>query len=135
MVIVDDHLALVCIGGAQPPLGAAGPTATTYCFQFRLARAIGDPGPGRLSRLAGDDAALQRVMHPPADRLIVLDPRDSLDQAQGVARRHGANLLLTELVGAALRHGAAVRVTAGNVGRSWEGVMAAEGIDLEVVEV
>lgn len=134
MVIVDDHLAMVCIGGGRPPLGGQGPVATTYCFQFRLARALGDPGSGRLSRLVSHDAALERVLRPPADRLIVLDPRDSLDRARAAARRHGVNLLLAELLGAASTHRAAVRVVAANVGRGWEALMTSEGIDFQIVE-
>ena len=52
-----------------------------------------------------------------------------------VALRRRANLLLAELVGAALHHRAAVRVTEANQGRSWSQVMADEGVDFEIVGI
>jgi hypothetical protein len=57
-----------------------------------------------------------------------------MGQAVGVAARHRANLLLSELVGAALHHGAAIRVTAANQGRTWSELMDAEGIDFATIE-
>jgi hypothetical protein len=46
---------------------------------------------------------------------------------------NGANLLLAELVGAAVRHQAAVRVTPGNEGRTWAAVMGTSGVDFATV--
>ena len=63
-------------------------------------------------------AAVNRALRPPANRLVVLDPRATLDEAVRVATEHAANLLLAELVGAAVRHQAAVWVTPANVGRT-----------------
>lgn len=136
MVIVDDHLALLAAAGALPDLATSGPTATTYCFQYRLARAVSDPAsPGALSRMLPDPAAaLRRVLRPPAHRLIVLDPRTSIEEALRVAAGHRANLLLAELVGAALHHRAAVRVTPANQGKTWARLMEAEGVDFGTVE-
>jgi uncharacterized membrane protein len=74
-------------------------------------------------------------MLPPADRLVVLDPRQSLEQAVGVAGRHPANLLLAELLGAALLHRAKVRVSRANVGRSWPAIMRAESVDFVAVDI
>lgn len=134
MIIVDDHLAILAAAGGSPIEGT--PVATTYAFWYRLVRAVHAPGPrGSLSGQAEAAGASKRLLNPPADRLIVLDPRVSVNAAAGVAARHRANLLLAELVGAALRHGAGVRVTTGNVGRTWSGVMADEEVDFEVVEV
>ena len=137
MIIVDDHLALLAITGRLPDLGHPGPIATTYGFHFRLARAVAESArSGSLSRrLENAPAALRRVLRPPANRLVVLDPRSSLDAAVRVATEHSANLLLAELVGAALHHQAALRVTAANAGRSWASVMDAHGVDFATVDL
>ncbi|HEY5246457.1 MAG TPA: hypothetical protein VIJ60_12375 [Acidimicrobiales bacterium] len=137
MIIVDDHLALLALAGRLPDLpNTEGPVATTYAFQFRMVRALTDSTQsGTLSgRLADPAAALRRATQPPAHRLVVLDPRASLGQAVDVATRHPANLLLAELIGAAQHHQAAVRLTPANVGKSWPGVLAAEGIDFGTVD-
>ena len=131
MIIVDDHLALLAIAGSLPELGLPGPVTTTYGFHYRLARAVSDSARfGTLSRRAQDaSAALNRVLRPPGDRLIVLDPRASIDEAVSAANEHGANPLLAELVGAAVHHRASVRVTPGNIGRTWTAVMDAAGVN------
>jgi hypothetical protein len=136
VIIVDDHLALLAIAGALPDLGHPGPVATTYGFHFRLARAVADSTRrGTLSRgLENAPAALSRVLRPPADRLVVLDPRASLDQAVRVGMDHGANRLLADLVGAAVHHHAVVRVMRGNVGRTWASVMAAKDVSFATVD-
>jgi len=136
VVIVDDHLALLAVAGQRLELDSPGPVATTTGFQFRLARAVADSSrSGDLSRALPDpSAALRRVLAPPAQRLVVLDPRQSMANAAEVAVRHRANYLLAELVGAALTHGAAVRVTSANLGRTWSEVMHAHAIDFRTVE-
>lgn len=136
MIVVDDHLALLALAGALPELDHPGPIATTHGFHFRLARAVADSArSGTLSRrLQNAPTALERVVRPPANRLVVLDPRASEAEAVRVATDHAANLLLAELVGAAVHHGAAIRVTAANVGRKWEAVMAASGVDYRTVD-
>jgi len=48
--------------------------------------------------------------------------------------RHRANLLHAQLVGGAVHHRAAVRVTAGHVGRRWPDVFRDEDIDLQTIE-
>jgi hypothetical protein len=73
------------------------------------------------------------VLHPPADRLVILDPRVSAEEAEVVAMRHGTNLLLADLMGAARHQRAAVRVTPANQGKSWPALMDVEGIDFAVV--
>ena len=131
MVIVDDHLGLLAIAGRLPDLSAEGPVVTTWAFQFRMARAVLDSArSGYLSHRVVDPTAVgRRALHPPAPRLVVLDPRASADHSVRIAVEHGANLLLSDLVGAAVHHGAAVRVMHANVGRSWPSVMEAEGVD------
>jgi hypothetical protein len=74
------------------------------------------------------------VLRPPGDRLTVLDPRASVEQAVGFAARHRTNLLLSELAGAALHHRAAVRVTPANQGKAWSDLMNSESIDFATVE-
>lgn len=135
MIIVDDHLAILAIAGALPDLGRSGPIATTYGFHFRLARAVTDSArSGTLSRrMHNVPAALTKVLRPPAHRLVVLDPRASVGEAVRAGIDHSANLLLAELVGAAVHHRASVRVTQANEGRTWAAVMRAEGIDFATV--
>jgi len=136
MIVVDDHLALLAIAGALPDLEAEGPVVTTWSFQFRMARAVADSlRSGSLSRQVADPAAAtRRVLRPPAHRLVVLDPRSSMEEMIRVAVAHRANLILAELVGAALHHRAAVRITRANVGRRWATLFDAEGLDLGVIE-
>ncbi|MGH9170806.1 MAG: hypothetical protein ACRD0Z_08035 [Acidimicrobiales bacterium] len=137
MIILDDHLALLAIAGRLPGDSAHETLTTTYSFHYRLVRAVSDDAShGSLSRrLPNPAVALRRLVHPPADRLTVLDPRSSLEVAVAAARRHNANLILAELIGAAVFHGAKVRLTAGNVGLGWPAAMAAEGIDMTTVTV
>lgn len=136
MVIVDDHLGLLSLAGALPDLGVDGPVVTTYSFQYRMARAVSDSArSGSLARRLQDPhAALRRVSYPPAHRLAVLDPRASIEEAAKVALSHRANLLLAELVGAALHHRSAIRVTPANQGKTWAELMGAEGVDFATVE-
>jgi hypothetical protein len=136
VVIVDDHLSLLAIAGRLPDLMADGPVVTTWGFQFRMARAVTHSSRwGSLSRRVADpDVALRRYLRPPANRLIVLDPRVSADQSVRIAVAHRANLLLAELAGSAVHYGAAVRLTAANIGRTWPTVLQTEGVDLVTVE-
>ncbi|MCA1706456.1 MAG: hypothetical protein LC808_25610 [Actinobacteria bacterium] len=137
MIIVDDHLAILAVAGALPDLGPGGPVATTYSFHYRMARAVSDSARlGSLSRrLTEVPAALSRVLRPPAHRLVlvVLDPRASIEEAVMVALEHSANLLLAELVGAAVHHGAAVRVTPANQGKTWPRLMQETAVDFATV--
>lgn len=136
MIIVDDHLALLAIAGSLPDLGQPGPVTTTYSFHYRLVRAVSDSArSGSLSRRQEASAAQNRVLRPPANRLLVLDPRRSVDEAVSVAIERGTNLLLAELVGAALHHRAAVRITPRNLGRTWAAVMEAAGVSFATVDV
>lgn len=134
MLIVDDHLALLAVGGGLPKGLPEGPVATTYGFHFRLARALADPSlDGALTRGVDAARALTRVLSPPSDRLVVLDPRRSTGESITIAVEHGVNFLLAQLVGAALHHGAPVRISQRNCGRAWPGVMRAAGVDFAAV--
>lgn len=138
MLIVDDHLALLAVAGQLPDLtDVQGPVATTWAFHFRLARALADSTrSGTLSRrLPEPGQALRRVLNPPANRLVVLDPRASIDEAVAAAVEYGANLLLAELVGAARHHQAAIRVTTANRGKAWPRIMEIEGLDFDAVDI
>lgn len=133
MLLVDDRLAYRSIAGLLPGEIGGWPIATTYGFHYRLVRALASTAvAGALSRHAHHDIALDQVISPSPDRLVVLDPRRSLGPAVGVAARHGVNLLLAELVGAAKAAGIPVRVTTAGV--RWNEVMAAEGIDFAVID-
>ena len=136
MIIVDDHLALLAIAGHMPDVGADGPVVTTWSFQFRMARAVSSSvRSGSLSRRVADPvAASRRVLHPPAHRLVVLDPRSSIEATIRVAIDHHANLLLAELVGAAVHRQAVIRVTPANVGRRWASIMEAENLDFATID-
>lgn len=130
MTIVDDYLALLAVAGVSP---VAGPVATTYSYHYRLGRAMADPSSRGALTKAASDVAMRMVLDPPPSRLVVLDPRRSLGEAVAVSARRGTNLLLSELLGAALAHGAAIRVATKGV--RWQGIMEAEGVDFEVVSV
>jgi hypothetical protein len=138
VLIVDDHLALLAIAGQMPELpGVRGPVVTTWGFHYRLCRALADSArSGTLSRRLADPAqGLRRALNPPAHRLVVLDPRASVDESVAAAVNHGANLLLAELIGAARHYDAAIRVTSANRGQSWNRVMEAERLDFDSVDV
>jgi hypothetical protein len=137
VIIVDDHLAVLAIAGRLPDIGLDLPVATTWSFHFRLARAVADSTrSGALSRRAADpESALRRILHPPAHRLVILDPRASVEFAVRASVQYRANLLLAELVGAAAFHQAAIRVSPDNVGQTWVQLMATEGIDFAAIEM
>ena len=136
MIIVDDRLALLAIAGALPDLGHPGRSGrrTAFTSAWAARRGRSHSGGTFSRRLENAPAALTRVLRPPPDRLVVLDPRASLDEAVHVGIEHGANLLLAELVGAAVHHYAAVRVTPGNEGRTWAAVMATNAVAFATVD-
>jgi hypothetical protein len=72
------------------------------------------------------------VTHPPAERLVVLDPREFTALAADLSMRHGLNLLAAEMVAACLHHRADLHLSAGNLGRDWTAVLEAEGVTLTV---
>lgn len=130
MIIVDDRLSLEALAGR---FGAEGATATTWGFHYRLLRALEDPSRwGVLSRAVTDEIR-SLAAEPPASRLRVLDPRQLTSRAATLAARHGLNLLAAELVAGALEYQAGVWLSGANVGRSWPEVMAAEGVELQIV--
>lgn len=127
MIIVDDKLSLDALAGR---LGSA--VATTWCFHYRLLRALSDTARwGALSKVV-DPASRRVAADPPAERLTVLDPRLVTERAADLAVRHGLNLLAAELFASALHYGAEVHLSAPNVGRSWRKVAAAEGVALVI---
>lgn len=130
MIIVDDKLSLDALAGRfhQPE-----PMSTTWSFHYRLVKALReDSRSGYLGR-AAEQRVRAVVDDPPPALLQVLDPRIVTAPAADVARRHGINLLASELIASAVYHRAAVYLSARNVGRQWVEIMAAEGVALTVV--
>ena len=133
MIIVDDRLSIeVFAGRPLPEVASDVPVATTWCFHFRLLRALADPRlVGHLSREA-TEAVRERAGNPAADTLVVLDPRRSTALAAELASEHQLNLVAAELVAAARLHRASVLLSSANVGRGWPEAFAAAGVELRV---
>lgn len=130
MIIVDDKLSLDALASRK----RRAAVATTWTFHYRLLRALTTGRhDGALADLVSDDV-LETVLNPPSSRLVVLDPRDSTVAAAELAGRHRLNLLAADLFGAAVHHGATIRLSVPNVGREWASIAEAEGVRLEVVE-
>jgi hypothetical protein len=128
VIIVDDRLSLLALAGRLPRTDVI---ATTWCFHYRLVRALADPRAGALSAQVTD--GVRRVVAvPPEASLVVLDPRTITERAAALATKHRLNLLAAELVAAAVHHGATVRLSEGNVGRHWRDTFAEEGVTLDV---
>jgi hypothetical protein len=133
VIVVDDRLSIDALAGLPIPTARGGePIATTWCFHFRLVRALADERvAGHLSRaMSGEVRA--RAAEPPPGALVVLDPRLSTAMAATYASKHGLNLLAAELLAAAKLHRARVVVSAPNVGRGWRKAFDAERVTLDV---
>ncbi|MGH9114539.1 MAG: hypothetical protein ACRDWW_01785 [Acidimicrobiales bacterium] len=116
MIIVDDKLALDALAGR---LGDQEAVATTWGFHCRLLRALQDESRwGVLTRVSNEQVR-RLAAHPPEARLAVLDPREVTASAAQIALRHRLNLLASELVASAVHYGAAVHLSARNVGCRW----------------
>ncbi len=130
MIIVDDRLSLLSLGG-HLSLTEPQEVATTWGFHYRLLRALTDESRvGALTRASSPQ--LRQIAAAPSGRLTVLDPRVLTVTAAAMASRHRLNLLGAELVAAATIHRAPVLLSHGNVGRSWPGVFRSEGLELRV---
>lgn len=133
MILIDERLCLRALADpvdlrASLDIDRHRVLAMTWGFHYRLVRAISDPErTGRLTRAAGPDV-LARAAAPPADRVLVLDPRSTTTLTAEMSNRHGLNLLAADLVATARHHDAEVVLSPGNVGRSWPEVFAAEHI-------
>lgn len=133
MIIIDDRLSRIVLGGQRPELLAGAELATTWGFQYRLVRAlIDDRVEGRLSRGAAEGLR-STAAAPPPGVLAVLDPRELTQQAAELAIGHRLNLLVAELLAAATHHRATVALSEGNVGRSWPALFEDRGVPLEVI--
>ena len=107
--------------------------ATTWGFHFRLLRALADDRvTGSLSRGA-TEGVRALAAEPPAGALVVLDPRTATAVSATLAAKHGLNLLVADLLGAAKVHRARVLVTERNLGRGWSATFRAEKVRLDVV--
>ncbi len=134
MILVDDRLCLDALAGRTTlSTSPEEVVATTWGFHYRLLRALADDRVvGSLTRASPADVR-RRAANPPANRLVVLDPRTSTSLAAELAVRHGLNLLASELVAAAKSHRCQVVLSEANVGRRWPDVLTSEGISLRVV--
>ena len=132
MIIVDDHLAVWALAGRGSRLWPGEVPAIPWGFHFRLLRALLDSRMrGRLSQET-DERMVRAALAPPADVLTVLDPRHVTVTAAQLMSRHQLSVVTSELLAAALVHGAPVHVAEANVGRSWHDVFATEGAVLHV---
>lgn len=131
-VLVDDHLALDVLAGRRPP-GLDEPCATTYGFYVRLlTAAASERGRGGLSDARAEHAE-DLLLDPPGELLEVVDPLAIASLTAGIKAEYGANLLVAEVGAAALDRRVPVRVSAGNVGRTWPGLFADLGVDFDVI--
>jgi cytosine/adenosine deaminase-related metal-dependent hydrolase len=141
LVIVDDHLSLLLLAGALTAADFDDDVATTSLWYLRLVSAATTPfsdvrGPGRLARilqsLPDPEAALARILSPPASTLDVLHPMKFARETARLQRERRLNLLAAEMLGAATHHGASLQMAAPNAGGPIERAASSEGISYEV---
>ena len=142
MIVVDDHLALARLAGVVTAADLGDDTvATTSLWYLRLVSAVTAPttvrGPGRLRRVldgAPDPAALLRgVLEPSRSTLVVLHPMEFALETARAQREHRLNLLQEETLGAAIHHGAGIRLAGPNAGGPLERAALQAGVDCQVV--
>ena len=133
MIIVDDHLAVWALAGQGSRLWPGEVPTIPWGFHFRLLRALLDSRVrGRLSE-GIDERMVRAALAPPtADVLTVLDPRYLTVTAAQIMSRHRLSVITSELLAAALVHGAPVHVAEANVGRSWRDAFAEEGVTIHI---
>ena len=132
MIIVDDHLAVWALAGRGSRLWPDEIPTIPWGFHFRLLRALLDCRVrGRLSE-GIDERMVRAALAPPTDVLTVLDPRYLTVTAAQIMSRHRLSLVTSELLAAALVHGAPVHVAEANVGRSWCNAFADEGVAIHI---
>lgn len=143
MVILDDHLTLLVLAGGIPRDQFPDRVLTVSLWYLRLVAAVTAPsvperGPGRLTRLLDSlrpsdrEAALARVLEPPAGLVEVLHPMRFAVQMARVQRERHLNLLAAETIGAAVHHEASIVVAAPNSGGPIEQAALAEGVSYSV---
>ena len=132
MIIVDDHLAVWALAGRGGQVWPGDAPAIPWGFHFRLLRALLDTRVhGRLSA-SFDERMVRAALAPPTGVLTVLDPRYLTVTAAQIMSRHRLSVVTSELLAAALVHGAPVHVAEANVGRSWRDAFAQEGVSLHI---
>lgn len=143
MVIVDDHLSLLVLGGAVGERELTDDVVTTSLWYLRLVAAVTAPptpdrGPGRLTRLLDSlatpdrDAAVARILDPPRDVLEVLHPMHFAVEMAQAQREQRLNLLAAETIAAAVHHGASIVVAAPNRGGPIQHAARELGVSYEV---
>lgn len=134
MLIVDDHIAQGVLSGLWNPAWGKEIPTLPWTLHVRLLRALLDSRTfGRLSR-AAQDTTLTAALSPPPDTLQILDPRPFTVHIAQLKARHGISIAASELLAAAIETEAAVHVAEGNVGRSWDQILAGTSATLYVYE-
>ena len=132
MVIVDDHLALVALNGRRLLGWGRHVPVLPWTLHVRLLRALLDSrAVGRLSQ-GVQGSLLNAALSPPPGVLEILDPRPYTEAVAWLKIEHGLSLVAAELLAAALAMGGEVHVVEGNVGRSWDAVLANTPVKLHV---
>lgn len=133
MIIIDDRLSRIVLGGDRPGILSTEGLATTWGFQYRLVRALIDSRVDRRLSRGAADSLRATAAAPPPTVLTVLDPREVTHRAAQLAIGNRLNLLVAELLASASLHRATVALSEGNVGRSWPALFEDHGIALEVL--
>ena len=124
MVIVDDHLALVALNGRRLLGWGRQVPVLPWTLHVRLLRALLDSRAfGRLSQ-GVQGSLLNTALSPPPGVLQILDPRPYTEAVAQLKIQHGLSIVAAELLAAAIARGADIHVAEGNVGRSWDAVLA-----------
>lgn len=133
-MIVDDHLARGVLGGMRSRRWGDEVPVLTWGLHFRLLRALMDSRTfGRLSSSARDNT-LAAAMVPPSNVLQILDPRPYTTRAVQLKIDYGLSIVAAELLAAALETGSSLHVVAGNVGRSWDRILAGSAVAMFVYD-
>lgn len=132
MILVDDHIARMALSGRRLPGWGSQTPVLPWTLHLRLLRALLDSRSfGRLSRDV-QSSLLEAALSPPPNVLAILDPRSYTESVARLKIAHGLSLVAAELLAAAVSTGAEIHVTEGNVGRSWEAVLAGTPVNLYV---
>lgn len=121
MFLVEEYVALPALAGRVPAALRGEPLAITYGRAYRLARALLDPGPGRLqvrgrfTRLVdglapSDQHTLRdKLATPDPEILTIVDPRPLIRCHRRNPEHYALSMLQAETLAAALTHDLAIR--------------------------
>ena len=132
MILVDDHIARMALSGRRLPGWGSQTPVLPWTLHLRLLRALlGSRSFGRLSQ-GVQSSLLDAALSPPPGVLEILDPRSYTESVARLKIVYGLSLVAAELFAAAISTGADIHVAEGNVGRSWEAVLADTPVNLYV---